>query len=597
MPPVRTRGHWSVQALRKALDAIKGKELTIGKAAMTYDIPKSTLLRHLHKTMPIPENYAKSLGGAQAVFTHEQEQNLVKYCLDMVSRLFGLTGKQLRQLAYDYAEANNIKHKFSNKIAGKKWLRGFMARNPDLTLRTPEKTSYSRALGFNKFKVGEYFDHLEGLQNKYDFPPQRIYNLDETGVQTVQTKPKKVLAKKGVHRVGALTSYERGKNVTVVSAMNAAGHHVPPAFIFPRKRLSPQLLNDKPACSVAYVNETGSGWMTKEVFVQYMKHFQQHVKSSKESPTLLIVDGHKSHTQSLEAIKFANQHGIVMLSLPPHTSHLLQPLDVGFFGPFKRYYDQYIDAYLKQNPGEVFTEFKVAAGVKYAFEKSATFQISANSFKKTSISPLNRHVFTEDDFKPSDTTEQTLTETNPEKMLSKDRPVTIEVVEVDNLMEIVMDTMTKLLDSVEQAVLPPAEPFAPNTVVDVEISMSAEDIMTATYHIMPQEISPFPKAQRKPKRNNTKKTGSVVITGTPHKRSLEEASQSIKKRPKKSAKKPKTSRKILQASTSEDCECIVCGESYLLSNEDWLQCMKCHEWAHISCANPEGSKFICDLCM
>jgi len=47
---------------------------------------------------------------------------------------------------------------------------------------------------------------------------------------------------------------------------------------------------------------------------------------------LLIVDGHQSHITTA-AIQFAIKHCIIILCLPPHTTHILQLLDVGVFGP------------------------------------------------------------------------------------------------------------------------------------------------------------------------------------------------------------------------------------------------------------------------
>jgi hypothetical protein len=46
---------------------------------------------------------------------------------------------------------------------------------------------------------------------------------------------------------------------------------------------------------------------------------------------LLILDGHSSHTLSLAPIEIPGKHGVVMLSLPSHTTHRMQPLDVAFF--------------------------------------------------------------------------------------------------------------------------------------------------------------------------------------------------------------------------------------------------------------------------
>ena len=49
---------------------------------------------------------------------------------------------------------------------------------------------------------------------------------------------------------------------------------------------------------------------------------------------LLICDGHDSHI-SAPFVRFCIDNNIVLFLLPPHSSHLLQPLDVGVFSPLK----------------------------------------------------------------------------------------------------------------------------------------------------------------------------------------------------------------------------------------------------------------------
>ena len=47
-------------------------------------------------------------------------------------------------------------------------------------------------------------------------------------------------------------------------------------------------------------------------------------------PVLLLLDGHSTH-YTPEVTRAAAEQGVVMLCLPPHTTHAIQPLDVSFF--------------------------------------------------------------------------------------------------------------------------------------------------------------------------------------------------------------------------------------------------------------------------
>ena len=175
----------------------------------------------------------------------------------MEARFYGLTPKDLRKLAYQIAEANKIKTRFDHneKLAGKKWLKWFLQRHPEISLRLPEATSLGRASGFNKCQIDLFFTLLSDLTEKNALTADRIYNMDESGISVVQ-KMSKVLAKKGKRQVGSITSSERGQTVTIICCNNAAGRYVPPGFIFPRVRMKNELTDGAPpgsmfACQVS----------------------------------------------------------------------------------------------------------------------------------------------------------------------------------------------------------------------------------------------------------------------------------------------------------------------------------------------------------
>jgi len=63
-----------------------------------------------------------------------------------------------------------------------------------------------------------------------------------------------------------------------------------------------------------------------------MTHYTKYAATpTDDDPVLLIVDNHMSH-YSLEAVTFCTEHYMTLKSLPPHSSHKLQPLDRGFLG-------------------------------------------------------------------------------------------------------------------------------------------------------------------------------------------------------------------------------------------------------------------------
>jgi hypothetical protein len=81
-----------------------------------------------------------------------------------------------------------------------------------------------------------------------------------------------------------------------------------------------------------------NGWTTDELGVEWNKHFNRCTASRTSGAyRLLILDGHGSHVTP-EFDQYCAENHIVTLCMPPHTSHLLQPLDVGCFSSLKRAY-------------------------------------------------------------------------------------------------------------------------------------------------------------------------------------------------------------------------------------------------------------------
>ena len=142
----------------------------------------------------------------------------------------------------------------------------------------------------------------------------------------------KVIAQKEKHVVASITSGEKGVTTTVLVAMSAISSFIPPMFIFKRKRMKDSLLDNAPPGTIGGCSD--NGWITTALFEKFIKHFVHHVKCSLSDKVLLIFDGHKTHTKNLKLIEYAREKGLILLSLPPHTSHKLKPLDRSFFKPF-----------------------------------------------------------------------------------------------------------------------------------------------------------------------------------------------------------------------------------------------------------------------
>lgn len=181
---VGKKKQWTSTNLLAAVDAVNRHGLSKNRAAIEHGIPRQTLNRYLKSPKQDVHELAMPIN---TVFSRQQEEELVQYALDMDKRLYGLTLQELRSIAYQLAERNQITHSFNKKtrLAGYDWASGFRKRHPQLVLRTPESTSIARAQGFNEVAVNRFQDILEEILENTGFPASRIYNVDETAIVTV----------------------------------------------------------------------------------------------------------------------------------------------------------------------------------------------------------------------------------------------------------------------------------------------------------------------------------------------------------------------------------------------------------------------------
>ena len=141
-----------------------------------------------------------------------------------------------------------------------------------------------------------------------------------------------------------------------------------------------------------------TGWVNTELFFEWLHFFVQSIPSSR--PVLLILDGHSSHI-SIEVIEFARSNDIHMLCIPAHTTHILQPLDVGVFKSFKSFYYKACKKQLAEHPNRVITTEQIAGLVGKAWPQAMTPVNIMSGFKKCGIYPLNPGEVTDRQIAPS----------------------------------------------------------------------------------------------------------------------------------------------------------------------------------------------------
>lgn len=108
----------------------------------------------------------------------------------------------------------------------------------------------------------------------------------------------------------------------------------------------------------------------------------------------------------VESLIYAKGNGIVMLSIPPHTLHKLQPLNLAVYGPLKHYIIEAFGAWMKNNPGCTMKFRPILETVKEALPLALIPRNIMAKFRKAGVAPCNRNVFIDEEFAPSYVTDR-----------------------------------------------------------------------------------------------------------------------------------------------------------------------------------------------
>jgi hypothetical protein len=377
----KKNGNWSTENLESALNNVD-EGMPIHLAAKLAGIPASSVRDHY---------IGKTRGrkrGPVGVLTMEEEEDLKLYLLKMHTLGHPLTRDQVKLTVAQVTQTRPTP--FINGIPGNGWMRWFLHRHPDLSFRKSQALETGRARGLCKESVQSLYSNLELLYSNHHYEAHQIWNADESGAQAGRNGGGMVVAKTGSRNVHSIIPDQR-EWLSVVACVNAAGHSIPNFYILKGVQFRRNYIDrceEKATMAMAR-----KACMSGPLFYAWLTHFIARVKEGAElsvtSRHLLILDGHNSH-MTLEVIHKAAQAGIDMVTLPSHTSHALQPLDVSVFAPFKKAFRNIRDEWVLRNGGRVPTKEDLAEWVYKGLKKASTKKNIQSGFRAIGIYPLQR---------------------------------------------------------------------------------------------------------------------------------------------------------------------------------------------------------------
>jgi hypothetical protein len=361
-----------------AIEAIRAsKSLSRRKAAKIYNVPESTLRDRMTGRTPLNERRP-----AVHKLTKLEEEVIVRKILEMDSRGFA------PRLAGVEDMANFILESRGGRRVGKLWAHRFVQRQPDLKTRFNRVYDFQRALCEDPELIGAWFRLVENMRAKYGVTDSDFYNFDETGFMMGIICPAMVVTRADRRGRGKAVQPGNREWATAIACINGEGWSIPPFLIVQGVNHLANWYTEGGLPHDWVIKPTSNGWTNNETGLEWIKHFDKHTAARAKGPyRMLVLDGHESH-ESAQFQEYCKTHNIITLGLPPHSSHLTQPLDVGCFSVLKRAYGRQLEIFIKAHINHI-TKVEFFLAFKAAYTQSMTIANSQAGFRGAGLIPFN----------------------------------------------------------------------------------------------------------------------------------------------------------------------------------------------------------------
>ncbi|ODA78131.1 hypothetical protein RJ55_06735 [Drechmeria coniospora] len=330
----------------------------IAKVARDFDVPRLRLLRRLEGRGPKNGNPGFHTKLSKA------EETALSNCI---------------------LKARASKSDRSPPQVGSKWVGRFIKRH-DYSVFPSKALDANRQASENVEMLNQYFQKLQAVIEANGVVPEDIWNMDETGFQIGVGKDQLVVTRRRrAQYFGLPTNRE---SATAIEAVSAGGKVVPLFLILSGQVHMSQWYQVKELEGDTVIGTSPTGYSNDRHSLSWLKHFDHHsAKRTVGSKRLLLMDGYSSHTTK-EFIQYCDDHDIIPFGYPPHSTHLVQPLDVVVFQPYKHYHAKALDLVVRDGVTNI-TKLEFLALIQGVRNQTFTKTTIEAAFRETGIVPFN----------------------------------------------------------------------------------------------------------------------------------------------------------------------------------------------------------------
>lgn len=286
---------------------------------------------------------------------------------------------------------------FKYNMPSVRWVKNFADRN-HLAYRKVQQVEAARINAVTEEHICEHIARVQAAIKRYGIrSASQIVNMDQSGMSfkkmVGRSLRKGFVSNNKGNKSSALQKTLSAKGnldrVTIMPVVSACGKAFKPVVVYPGKLPHYRKVNgrfetlsDVLMPSYLYHNDTSAA--NSEIIYDWGMKFIEETKElrSNGDHMILILDGYGAHIQ-FPFLQMMKENRIVVIALPSHTSHVLQPLDLTVFAAYKSFLEE--ELHRTARIASKLNAFTVGSCISNAYAKAFVSPIIRSGFVRSGL--------------------------------------------------------------------------------------------------------------------------------------------------------------------------------------------------------------------
>lgn len=281
----------------------------------------------------------------------------------------------------------------------KNWPRRWSQSHPEFNVVKEKSMDQEQTEAMNVYSIRRWFSKIQTTMNQYNICPEDFWNMDEMRLRIGVGRDQWVAVPPGNQYLSRFSpiigDHGDREQCTVIESGSAAGKAIPPLVIIKGGVVSERWFAEvPPELNNVLVGTSDSGGSNDSLFWRWLRHWEHFTSINRRGEyRLLLMDGCDSHF-TYSALEFCKQHKVIVMLLPPHTSHFLQPLEVSVFRQWK-HNGEALDQNVRQGTGPL-DKNAFFACLQEIRERTVTEKVIKTGFSLCGYSPFRPRLVLEE---------------------------------------------------------------------------------------------------------------------------------------------------------------------------------------------------------